>query len=272
MHHPVLLQTVIEQLAVKKDGLYIDATAGEGGFIKKILEGGGKVLALEWDKEQMNRLKKNFESTKNLILVNENFAQIETVARQYRFYPVDGIIFDLGLSAEQIENSQRGFSYKKTNEPLDMRISQSLSICAADILNRFSFNDLYNGLSRFGEDINSKKIVLKIIEKRRIKPFKNVGDLTATIDQVLGKSDEKTYRRIFQALRIMVNNEIENLKKGLTGAVNVIKNDGRIVIISFHSVESRLIKQLAKELGLKKLNKKTILGERGSQLRVFTKN
>jgi 16S rRNA (cytosine1402-N4)-methyltransferase len=271
MHHPVLLQTVIEQLQIRKDGLYIDATAGEGGFIEEIIDKGGKVLAIDWDINQIDRLRKKFEGTKNLIFVNDNFARIQKIAQEYRFYPVDGIIFDLGLSAGQLDNSGKGLSFKKIDEPLDMKINPSLPLSAADILKNFSFDDLYNAFCRFGEDINSKKIAQAIVEKRKSKPIEKVTDLTTIIDWAIGRKDEKTYRRIFQALRIMVNQEIANLEQGLTGAINIIKKEGKILIISFHSVESRVIKKFIRKNQLKELNKKTIKGERGSQLRIFTK-
>jgi 16S rRNA (cytosine1402-N4)-methyltransferase len=271
MHHPVLLQTVNEQLAVKKGGLYIDATAGEGNLIEEILKQGGRVLAFDWDKEQINRLRKKFEGKTDLILVNENFAKIYQIALQYQFYPVDGVIFDLGLSAGQLERSGKGFSFKKVNEPLDMRINSYLPLSAADILNRLSFFELDDAFCRFGEDINTKKIVQAIVEKRKIKPIEKVSDLTEIVDTAIERKDEKTYRRIFQALRIMVNHELENLEDGLVGATKIITNDGKIIVISFHSVESRIIKRFIKSNRLKELSKKAIKGERSSQLRIFTK-
>jgi 16S rRNA (cytosine1402-N4)-methyltransferase len=272
MHHPVLLQTVIERLQIKKDGLYIDATAGEGGFIKEIIDRGGKVLAIDWDINQINRLRKKFEGTKDLILVNENFSKIEKIAQEHQFYPVDGIIFDLGLSAGQLEESGKGFSFQKIEEPLDMRINPSLPLSAAQILNSFSFDDIYDAFCRFGEDINTKKIVHAIVKKRKTKPIENVSNLITIIDTAIGKKDEKTYRRIFQALRIMVNQEIKNLEEGLVGATKIIKDDGKIIVISFHSIESRVVKKFIRKNQLKELNEKIIKGERGSQLRIFTKN
>jgi len=272
MHHPVLLQTVIDWLGVEKNGLYVDATVGEGNLTEAILKKGGKVLALDWDEEQIKQLKKKFEKEKNLILVNENFANLEKIARQYSFYPVDGIVFDLGLSVNQLEKSNRGFSFKKKNEDLDMRINQSLELTASDVLNNFSKEKLYDSLCRYSEDINTKIIVEAIEKQRKEKKFEKVGDLIETIDKALGKKDEKTYRRIFQGLRIIVNNEIENLKEGLKGAIKIAKPEGKIIVISFHSVESRVVKQFIAENKLKKLTKKIIKGERESQLRVFSPN
>lgn len=272
MHHPVLLQTVLEWLGVKKNGLYVDATVGEGNLTEAILKSGGKVLALDWDEQQINQLKKRFEKEKNLILVNENFANLEKIARQYSFYPVDAIVFDLGLSMDQLEKSNRGFSFKKKNEFLDMRINQSLKLTASDVLNNFSKEKLYDSLCRFGEDVNTKKIVEAIEKQRKRKRFEKVGDLIEVIDKALGKKDEKTYRRIFQALRMIVNHEIENLKEGLKGAVKIAKPEGKIIVISFHSVESRVVKQFIVENKLKKLTKKVIKGEREAQLRVFSPN
>lgn len=270
MHHTVLLKTITEIIDVKKGRKYIDATAGEGNIIKEILGKGGSVLAIDWDYNQIKKLRSIFGKNKNLILVNDNFSHIKKIAERFNFAPVDGIIFDLGLSMNQLEEAKKGFSYKNLEEELDMRIDLKLPITASCIINQFSKKDLLNIFSQYGEEIKSKVIVDEIIKARQKETIKKVGQLIRIIDRVIKRKDESVYRRIFQALRIKVNNELENLKQGLEGAIKIIKPQGKIAVISFHSIESRLVKLFIKEHQLKLINKKVIKGERSSQLRVFS--
>lgn len=259
MHHPVLLNEAIEGLKVKKEGLYIDATVGEGGHMREIIKRGGKVLGIEWDEEQILKIEDRSK------IVKGNFADIEAIARKQHFFPVDGILFDLGLSLGQIKNSGRGFSYENLNEPLDMRIDSSTQTTAQTIVNSLSEEQLYEILARYGEEIHSRSIVQTLVRSRTIKPIITVGDLISIIDRTIGKKNTKTYARIFQALRIAVNNELDNLKKGLNGALNIIKKEGRIVILAFHSVEDRLIKRFVKSRKLRSIKKG--VGSRISPLR-----
>ena len=260
MHTPVLLDQVIEALQVKKDGLYVDATFGEGGYSEAILEKKGKVLGVDLDKEQISNFK--FQIS-NLKLVQGNFGDIEKIARENNFFPVDGVVFDLGLSMKQISQSGRGFSYKKLNEPLDMRMSLKTEITAMYLLNHLSEGELFEVFAKNSEEINSQKIAHEVIIKRQFKKLETVGDLVNCIDKAVGQQDNNTYKRIFQALRIQVNDEFENLKRGLIGATNVIKNDGKIAIVTFHSLEDRIVKNFSKTAGIKLSDKKPIMNKRG---------
>ncbi len=270
MHHPVLKNKVIEWLNVQPNKKYIDATAGEGNFIEEILKKDGLVLAIDWDNWQIKKLKEKFENEKKLILYWDNFANLKNIAQKFHFTNVDGIIFDLGLSYEHLEKSGRGFSFKKINENLDMRINSQLKATASDILMNESKDNLIMILSQYGEEPKAEAIVDKIIKYRKIKPIKKVSQLVEIIYSIIRKKSENSYRRIFQALRIAVNNELENLKKGLSQAVEIIKPEGKIAVITFHSLESRIVKKFIKENQLFLLTDKTIKGERGSQLRVFS--
>lgn len=274
MHTPVLLKPVLENLSIKKNGLYIDATAGEGGYIKEIIKKGGKVLAIDWDKNQIEKLKNNFSD--KVIFHLGNFADIEEIAKKNNFYPVDGIVFDLGLSMRQLEESKKGFSYKNLDENLDMRLSDDLKVKASGLLNNLSLEELYKVFAKNSEEINSKKIAQAIISNRKFKKILIVKDLLVIIDKALKnekKDKEKVYRRVFQALRIEVNNEFENLKNGLAGGLKILKKDGRILVISFHSLEDRIVKKFIKENHLKEFYKSPILGnekfERSAKLRIF---
>lgn len=276
MHTPVLLDQVIEALEIKKDGLYIDATFGEGGYCEAILERGGKVLAIDLDKNQLTNLP--IDQFTNLKIVQGNFGNIEKIAKENGFYPVDGIVFDLGLSMKQISQSGKGFSFKKLNEPLDMRIGDKTEITAGFLLNRLSEQELYEVFAKNSEEINSQKIAHEVIISRQFRKFETVNDLITCIDKAIGGKDNNTYKRIFQALRIQVNDEFENLKKGLIGGMNLIKDDGRLEVVTFHSLEDRIVKNFSKNRGLKLLNKKPITNRRGrsfeksAKLRVLIKD
>lgn len=258
MHTPVLLDQVIEALDIKKDGLYIDATFGEGGYSRAILEKGGKVLAIDLDQEQIN----NSESP-DLKLVQGNFGDIEKIAKENNFFPVDGVVFDLGLSMRQISHSGRGFSFKKVFEPLDMRMSLKTEMTAKYLLSHLSESELFEVFAKNSEEINSQKIAREVIIKRQSKKLETVGDLINCIDKGIGEVDNNAYKRIFQALRIQVNDEFENLKNGLKGATEIIKDDGKIAVVTFHSLEDRIVKNFSKNQGIKLLNKKPIMNRRG---------
>lgn len=251
MHTPVFADEVIQALQVIPNGKYIDATAGEGGHIARILATGAHVLGLDWDINQIDNIQTKIKND-NLKLVQSNYADIESVATENGFGSVDGILFDLGLSMKQIKDSGRGFSFNNPDEQLDMRIG-SEGETAKYFLNTLSEEELYEGLSRYSEDLNSRDIAKEIAFSRRNRMIERVGDLTGAIDRALEKAVSKgsprnqiSYARIFQAVRIMVNHEFENIRKGLEGAINLIKPEGRIVVITFHSLEDRIVKQMIK--------------------------
>lgn len=278
MHQPVFLSKVINFLEVKREGKYIDATFGEGGHSWAILKKGGKVLAIEWDEWQFKIQKEKTKKWLNFKLVWGNFKDIEKIAKKNLFYPVDGILFDLGLSMSQIEDSKRGFSYKKLTEPLDMRISQKIKIKATDIVNSYSVEKLYEIFAKNSEEIHSWTIANAIFCAAKIKPIKKVADLVKIIDSLNLKEKEKIYRRIFQALRIEVNQEEKNLKEGLRGALKIVKPKGKIVVITFHPTEDRWVKQFIKENKLRLIKVKNVIKkerkifERSAHLRVFSLN
>jgi len=271
MHTPVLLKEAIDGLDVWRGGKYIDATFGEGGYSNEILKRNGKVLGIDLDVTQISNVKSQMS---NLKLVQGNFRDIEKIAKENDFFPIDGIVFDLGLSMRQIEESGRGFSYKAFNEPLDMRLDFKNEITASELLNSLSEKDLFEIFARYGEDINSSKIAKNIFDTRGVSRLETVKDLIKIIDKTLGKKDVRTYSRIFQALRIEVNDEFNNLRKGLVGSLKILKKKGRLVVISFHSLEDRIVKKFIKENRLEMINKKPISGkrsfERSAKLRIIS--
>lgn len=280
MHTPVLLQKVVENLEIKPDLLYVDATAGEGGHLQELLQKGGKVLALDADIDQIKKLRAKYGKfilKGRLIVKKANFADLLEVCSKNSFLPVSGVLIDLGLSYDQISQSMRGFSYKKLDEVLDMRIDKSNNLIAADIVNSFTANELYGIFSKFSEDLNSRAIAEDIVRSRSVKKINTVGDLIRIIEKSIGKKDMKTIARIFQALRIETNNEINNLKKVLLDSSEVLSQGGKLLIITFHSVEDRIVKNFVNQSKL--FNQQKIIKgsdllsfERSAKLRVLTKN
>lgn len=287
MHTPVLLQEAIDQLNVKEKGKYIDATFGEGGHSFEIIKRGGVVLAIDWDKENVKRklesriwpylpAGRNLEFSNKIKLVWGNYADIETITKENDFYPVEGVLFDLGLSMEQLAHSGRGFSFKNLDEPLDMRISSELVETAADIVNNLSRQNLYELFSRYSQEVNSLALSESIYRQRMKTRIKNVGDLVSAISglPMAASTRESVVRRVFQALRMQVNHELENIKSGILGVSRLVKPGGRIVVISFHQTEDRTVKLLARKLGLetKVMKKKwadTQKFERSAKVRVI---
>lgn len=236
MHNSVFLREAVDAIFVKKDGKYIDATYGVGGHTAEIIKRGGKVLAIDLDPTVISQ-------NKQQLIVHGNFSEIKDIAEKNKWIPVEGVIFDLGLSMDQLDNSGKGLSYRKDDEELDMRLSGS-GIKASDVLNTYSQEELEELIPRYSEEIMSLKIVRKIIATRKNHPIKTVSDLKRIIESVIGKSSYDVYARIFQALRIIVNDEINNLRKGLTGAFEIINSGGKIVVITFHSIEDREVKRI----------------------------
>ncbi len=268
MHIPVLLKEVIEYLNPQPNENFIDATIGEGGHTKAILEKNGpagKILGIEADPILYQKVKNIIQNTKRFILVNDSYANIEKIVREKQFQPVNGVLFDLGMCSWQIDESKRGFSYLK-DEPLDMRFSPKNILTAAEIVNFWKIEDLEKILRNYGEEKYAKRIALAIKETRRKKRIVGTQQLVEILKKALPKNYDD-YRlhpavRTFQALRIAVNNELENLKIGLTLAFKILAPQGKIIVISFHSLEDRIVKNFfrdnIKQNTLKILTKKPI--------------
>jgi 16S rRNA (cytosine1402-N4)-methyltransferase len=264
MHIPVLQKEVIEYLDPKPNENFIDCTVGEAGHSLAILENNGpkgKVLGIDLDKNQILKLK----GIERLILANDNFNNLKEIVKKEKFNSVSGILFDLGMSSGHLEESGRGFSFLK-KEPLDMRYDLENPLTAEKILNYWSESEMERILKEFGEERFSSQIAREIVEQRKVRPIKN----TVQLIEILKKAIPYKYQhqrihfatRTFQALRISVNNELNNLKQVLPRAVEILKPGGRLVIISFHSLEDRIVKNFFKERStvgeLKILTKKPI--------------
>lgn len=278
MHTPVLLQDVIDLLSVHDGAKYIDATAGEGGHIDAFLKLGAYVLAIDRDERQIASLSNRYKQESRLILDTANFVDIGSIAKRYGFFPVEGILFDLGVSLIQLESYGLGLSYRKSEESLDMRLSKNMTVSAKDILNEYSEDELYEFIARNSEEPHAKIIARSIVAERTLNKLEKVGQLISVIDRSLNKKDTGVYARVFQALRIEVNDEIINLKQGLAEAIQLLGPEGKIAVISFHSIEDRIVKQFIKSMQLEQLTKHVISGkerrsfERSAKLRVFALN
>ncbi|MDZ7672169.1 MAG: 16S rRNA (cytosine(1402)-N(4))-methyltransferase RsmH [Halanaerobiales bacterium] len=252
-HEPVMLDTTIEYLNCKKDGIYVDGTLGRGGHTAAILENiddDGLVVALDRDLDAINAVKNSIES-KNLILEHANYIDIDKVLDKHNIAEVDGMIFDLGVSSPQLDNSDRGFSYKN-NGPLDMRMNRDQKLTAADIVNNYRKDKIEKIIYDYGEDNWAARIAEFIVAFRKKKvietTFELVDIIKAAIPASARRSGGHPARRTFQALRIATNNELNQLEDMIDVAVKRLKKEGRICIISFHSLEDRIVKHKFREL------------------------
>lgn len=251
-HKSVLLDEVVDLLQVKSKKLYIDATLGGGGHAKAITEQGGTVLGIDLDKEAINYVRTNLKvqiANGKLIVVQGNFRDIDKIAHLKGFEKVAGVVFDLGISSRQIEEGERGFSFQKEG-PLDMRINQDeKSPTAADFLNLAGKDELYEIFTKFGEEPRARSLASAVVRARKISAFRTTGDLLKIIKGVYGieaeisdKTKSDIAKRAFQALRIRVNSELENIEDSLPKALSLLETRGRLLVISFHSLEDRIVK------------------------------
>lgn len=243
-HRPVLLKESIEGLAVKPNGTYVDVTFGGGGHSKKILEQleNGKLIGFDQDEDAQP----NMLVDERFQLINQNFKYLKNFLKLYNAFPVDGILADLGVSSFQFDEAKRGFSIRFDGE-LDLRMDNSSEFSAKQIVNEYTYEEMKRVFRAYGEIENSSKLANKIIEKRTENPIETTNQLKEAIVQCVQRGKEnKYYAKVFQALRIEVNNELEVLKEMLSQTVDVLKKGGRIVVISYHSLEDRLVKNFFK--------------------------
>jgi 16S rRNA (cytosine1402-N4)-methyltransferase len=248
-HTPVLLNESIEYLITDRSGIYFDATLGFGGHtgeFLKILNKDAVVAATDIDKNAFDFSRAKFVNDDRVKLYNFNFSEIDLVAKIESFRFFDGIFADLGVSSFQLDNPDSGFTYRKEAK-LDLRMDKSKVVNAADLINSFSEEDLADIFFQYGEEKNSRKIARQICKLRRDFKIETTSQLSEIITQVIPlKNQNKTLSRIFQALRIYVNDELGVLKSFLDKSVNILKKGGRIVIISYHSLEDRIVKETFK--------------------------
>lgn len=246
-HKPVLVKEVLEYLNVKKGGIYVDATVGAGGHSRVICDLGGRILGIDRDPTALELAKQNLSACSDSVLVNVKFSQISEVVREYGFGVVDGVLFDLGISSMQLDNPGRGFSFQQ-DEPLDMRMNQGESIITAyELVNALREDQLYELFLKTNQANVARAAARAIVGAREIKKIETTGDLARIIEKSVGRKRHiHPATTIFMALRMVVNSETEELEKGLTEAVKILKPYGRLVAISFHSGEDRVVKNFFK--------------------------
>ena len=253
-HIPVLLNEAVEYLNPKPGDKIIDATFGGGGHSQAILtriRPGGKILGLELDTELFNKAGEKFSDAGEIILVNDNYRNLKKIAGENDFNEADGILFDLGMSSWHLSESERGFSFQK-DEPLDMRYLKKEGLTAREIINQWPPEEIEKILQEFGEEKFSRPISRTIIEARKKKPIISTFQLIEAIKKAvpLWYQHRRTNfaTKTFQALRIAVNDELGNLEAGLEQMPGVLKKGGRGLVISFHSLEDRIVKNRFKDL------------------------
>ena len=245
-HIPVLVKETVQALGVQPGGRYIDCTLGGGGHAAAILEHsspGGQLLGIDADPEAIKIAEAKLQAYRDSsLLINENFVNLQAICIKYDFYPVHGILFDLGLSSIQLNGNSRGFSFQH-NAPLDMRLSPSQEITAADIVNTSSEAELAHIIETYGEEAYSHQIARRIVQER---PIETSFQLVRAIKRAIGGRRGRIHpaTKTFQALRIAVNHELDHLEAALKQAINLLGFEGRLVVISYNSLEDRIVKQL----------------------------
>jgi 16S rRNA (cytosine1402-N4)-methyltransferase len=244
-HVPVLLREAVEALAVRPGGRYVDCTLGSGGHAEAILEAAapdGELLGIDLDPEALAAARQRLARFgQRVTFVEGNFSQVGDLCRERGFAPVQGILFDLGLSSLQLEEESRGFSFQREG-PLDMRFSPRQELTAAEIINTYSEEELADLLWRYGEERGSRRVACRLIEER---PFRTTTQLAKAVEQAVGRRARGVIHpatRTFQALRIAVNQELLHLEAALLQAHGLLGFGARLVVISYHSLEDRIVK------------------------------
>lgn len=253
LHQAVLLQESIDGLAIKANGIYIDGTFGRGGHSQAILaqlSAQGRLIAIDKDPKAIEFAKEHFNTDPRFQIYQGSFANLLEFAKQANVYQkIDGILLDLGVSSPQLDDAERGFSFMQAG-PLDMRMDMHQSLDAASFINQAKLDDMARIFWEYGEERFSKRIARAIIDARANSPIVTTTALAEIIKQANPKWEKHKHpaTRVFQAIRIHINNELEDLKKGLHEAFEVLAKGGRLAVISFHSLEDRIVKQFMRNL------------------------
>jgi 16S rRNA (cytosine1402-N4)-methyltransferase len=251
-HIPVMLDEAIDYLRVRPDGTYVDMTLGGGGHARAILDAldGGRLIAFDKDADAIKKAKKKLNDDKRLTIVQSDFRHLKDVLGHMGINRVDGILFDLGVSSFQFDIPERGFSYRY-DAPLDMRMDQDQALTARDVVNTYDDRQLSDILFKYGEERYAKRIARTIVEQRKDKPIETTFDLVDVIKQALPervlRSKGHPAKQTFQAIRIEVNDELGALRETLHDAIDVLDVGGRLVTISFHSLEDRICKHVFRD-------------------------
>lgn len=268
-HVPALLDESIRGLNIRSDGVYVDVTFGGGGHSREILKRlkNGKLIAFDQDQDAIQ----NVPEDNRLVFLNQNFRFLRNNLKFIGIDEIDGLIADLGVSFHQFDEPERGFTFRKDVQ-LDMRMNKKGSVTAASLLKSLDEAGLAKIFYDFGELINSRKIAKEIVSARAVKPIKTVNQLIEVIGNLAPpRQEHKFYARVFQALRIAVNHEIEYLKEMLEQALELLGKDGRLVVITYHSLEDRVVKNFMRTGNFEGEEKKDFYGNLITPFRVLSK-
>ena len=250
-HRPVLFDEVIENIVTNKEGVYLDCTLGGAGHTQGILENTsekGVVIAIDQDDDAIEFAGKKLENYKERIKIfKDNFKNLDTVLYMAGYEKVSGILMDIGVSSYQLDDPERGFSYKYEAK-LDMRMNKNAEISAYEVINEFSEQEIADILYKYGEEPKSRRIAKKITEARKEKKIETTTELADIVIRAIGKSMKRhPAKRTFQAVRMYVNQELEVLEEALEKAVELLEDRGRLLVITFHSLEDRIVKNKFRE-------------------------
>ncbi len=252
-HVSVLLKESVDALNINKNGIYADGTLGGGGHSYEILKNldGGMLVGIDRDKEAICAAKNRLKDFENVLYVNDNYKNIKDILKNNNIDKLDGAVLDLGVSSYQLDNPERGFSYV-CDAPLDMRMNKDDSFSAYNVVNEYSKEDLIRIFFEYGEEKFSKRIAENIVETRNIKPIETTGELSEIVKKSIPaktvKKGSHPAKRVFQAIRIEVNGELEYLENAVRDFFDVLKTGGRLAIITFHSLEDRAVKNVFSSL------------------------
>lgn len=251
-HIPVLFNEVLDGLKIKPNGIYVDCTFGGGGHslgILKQLNNEGKLVAFDQDKDAV----KNVYKDDRIIFIHQNFKYLQKFLQLHKIQKVDGLLADLGVSSHQFDEGSRGFSIR-FDGPLDMRMDSRQQTTASDVLKQFSENQLHKMFELYGEVTNAKTLAKYIVTNRNHSPLQTIEQFKSLISSVVKGNPNKYFAQVFQALRIEVNQELSVLEEMLGQLPNIINKGGRVVIITFHSLEDRIVKQFFKGIDIESEN------------------
>lgn len=268
-HVPALLEESIKGLNIRPGGIYVDATFRGGGHSMEILNrlSGGKLIAFDQDEDAM----RNIPRDKRLIFLNQNFRFLANNLKFNGIEQIDGLIADLGVSFHQFDEPERGFTFRQ-DVSLDMRMNKKGSVTAASLLKNLSEAELAKLFYDYGELINSRRVAKEIVAARALKPLTTVNDMISAIGKLAPfKQEHKFYARVFQALRIAVNQEMECLREMLEQALSVLRKDGRLVVITYHSLEDRMVKNFMRTGNFDGIENKDFYGNLITPFRLINK-
>lgn len=253
-HISVMLQECIEGLNIKPNGIYVDCTLGGAGHsleIAKKLSKEGRLIGIDQDLDALNAAKIRLNSFENITFVHDNFYNIDGILQELNIEKVDGILMDLGVSSYQLDEAERGFSYMQ-DAPLDMRMNRDSAFSAYNVVNEYSEAELHDVIKSFGEEKFARKIAMIIVDRRKKKPiettFELVDIIKASIPAKFRREGGHPAKRTFQAIRIEVNKELHILDRTITDGINSLNSGGRMAIITFHSLEDRIVKNKFRDL------------------------